>query len=410
MIMKTPEKKVVPTTEYARLREKLATANIVAYGELLVEVRNFDEYITQNHALTEDDIEDRLPGADHKERMMMLEEAKTSVLRTVATQKAKQGELHLAGDVFNMLENIKTIVTIKNQQQETMRAINTTLVGPIGTKGALGAFIKMKLGSILPWLEDSDKEQGIGAIVGKDNSTPLYDRDNGPIRDCLANEEIRAHIVETARKNGVFYTSTIAMGMTRNFKDFTTLLKEVKEAGVTIVLDTNYRPYVMDECFSDQNIEDHQDAFEQVLEHTDILLSGVEDLRKIYSSDEHVPGKNEQPKAEDPNEVEYFFELFKEKMPGKMIVIKQDVKGVSWLNEDGDIEFCKQVHNIGKHAIVKDKTGGGDSWNAAFLTFIMSNPHTSIMEAADFANRVAGAVVQKEGAVVPAHKLEPLLA
>jgi len=144
-----------------------------------------------------------------------------------------------------------------------------------------------------------------------------------------------------------------------------------KSKGIVISFDPNIRPELI------RNEKD-QEAIIKILNLTDILLVGVNELESIAESN-------------DPEKIKKFLQDRKI----KTTIVKKGSKGISILNNDMEINLAPiTVKEV-------DPTGAGDCFDGAFISMLSEG--SNILEAAKVAN-VAGALsVTKKGPMEGAH-------
>ncbi len=381
---------------------------VAAYGEMLVEVQRLVATLAERHPGLGNDIstiddarlQAEFVGASGDVAAILgsTKSATAKLVRILADENREAGVLPLAGDVLNLLYYVQTLQRVKSARLKTAAECQTLLTGPIGTSDRLGKAVDKSLPvSAAAFTRVPNGEVGVYAIetvtTGQGN-IPHYDRKEGAARDFLKDASVTDAIVEEAKRHGIFYTSLIALGITRKFSDFSNLLWKVRSAGATVAFDTNYRGFVMQECFPEQNgFYTPTQAFEQVLPFIDVLFAGREDLRKLYPRSSN---------SGDPyTEAAAFFRDLAN-APG-IVIMKAAEDGVFWRDENGEMQHLKPQPGI--HSV--DTTGAGDSHNAAVLLGLRDGK--SVREAVMNANRIAGCVIQRHGANLAETDLEELL-
>lgn len=145
---------------------------------------------------------------------------------------------------------------------------------------------------------------------------------------------------------------------------------KLKATGTTIVFDPNYRPTLW------TSMNETRAAYAAAFELADIALPGVDDHMVLYNakSAEDVAG-------------------FLEKFSIREIIIKNGEQGML-LSIDG-IRHHVNVEPI-KHVV--DTTSAGDAFNGSYLSARLLGK--SPEQAALFASKVSGCVIQHKGAIV----------
>ncbi len=157
----------------------------------------------------------------------------------------------------------------------------------------------------------------------------------------------------------------------RSRESFWLKLKTLKDAGVKIVFDPNYRARLW------QSEDEAKCQFENAFDLADIALPGVEDLSALY-------GINS---AEDVIE---FLKLF----GIQEVVVKNGPESV--VTFDGDKYLS---HHITPVADVVDTTSAGDAFNGVYLGARLSGK--TITDAVQLGALAAGTVIQHTGAIAP---------
>jgi len=145
---------------------------------------------------------------------------------------------------------------------------------------------------------------------------------------------------------------------------------KLKASGTTIVFDPNYRPTLW------TSMNETRAAYAAAFELADIALPGVDDHMVLYNAKS----------AEDVAE-------FLEKFSIREIIIKNGEQGML-LSIDG-IRHHVNVEPI-KHVV--DTTSAGDAFNGSYLSARLLGK--SPEQAALFASKVSGCVIQHKGAIV----------
>lgn len=189
---------------------------------------------------------------------------------------------------------------------------------------------------------------------------------------------ITDEIVEQLKQFDMFVFSGISLAVIKPElrQSFWQLIETLKAAGVEIVFDPNYRQRLW------QSVEETQSQYQLALQHSDIVLPGIEDFDVLY-------GLNT-------------FEQVVEFCQGhniKELVIKDGPNGVLVVSQ-GRSQFIE----ITPVSQVVDTTSAGDSFNGVYLGARLNGE--SIDQAASKAACVAGFVIQHSGAIVPSSTFE----
>jgi 2-dehydro-3-deoxygluconokinase len=145
----------------------------------------------------------------------------------------------------------------------------------------------------------------------------------------------------------------------------------LKEAGVKIVFDNNYRPALWPDVHSAQEI------YRQMYALADLALLTFDDEQALWGDKD--------------------LEVCAQRLA--------DFKIAELILKDGD-NGCYCLANGEHHHVptqkveqIVDTTAAGDSFNAGFLTAWLN--HQPLISCASLGNKVAGAVIQQKGAIVP---------
>jgi len=148
------------------------------------------------------------------------------------------------------------------------------------------------------------------------------------------------------------------------------LILELKASGTKIVFDPNYRPTLW------TSLNETRAAYAAAFELADIALPGVDDHMALYN-------------AKSAEDVAVFIEQFSV----NEIIIKNGSKGML-LSIDGE------HHHVSVEPVknVVDTTSAGDAFNGSYLSARLLGK--SPEQAAMFAAKVSGRVIQHKGAIV----------
>ena len=349
---------------------------VVLCGHALVEIPKFTERLATSGIKIDD-----LAAGEVAE-----------VLGRYAQEDMDAGKLKLAGDVVNAATYLNRLPGAN---------LETIYAGSAGT-GALGKRVTEILESrgikTMPYVNDTDCPVGIYGIEktkigGVIDNKPHYAR-KGSERDLLSNLDHVELIVAAAKAQGIFYTSLIPLGMTRNFNDFERLLKRMRDEGVRIFFDTNYREHVMEECFPEQNDITPGEAFLKIAPYINLLSSGRDDMPKIFPA----------LVSTTPNTMLPF--LHNIHCADTIIALKSGADGTFALNREGSVCNIPTPDVAGKDIV--DTTGGGDSWNARLIDSIGQGEEFPVAIAN--ASQLASNVIQRAGAVLSRVEINAILA
>ena len=171
----------------------------------------------------------------------------------------------------------------------------------------------------------------------------------------------------------MFFFSGISLAIidktSRN--QFWAVLKQLKDAGVKIVFDPNYRARLW------ESVEDTKAQYHLAFSIADVTLPGVEDLTTLYNA----------------HSVEAVIEYLKPYQINE-IVVKNGPNSVIT-----QLENTLQSHTIIPVTTVVDTTSAGDAFNGVYLGARLSGK--SIAGAVQLGAKAAGAVIQQPGAIAP---------
>ena len=171
----------------------------------------------------------------------------------------------------------------------------------------------------------------------------------------------------------MFFFSGISLAIIKpELRDsFWQMVWQLKDAGVQIVFDPNYRARLW------ASVDETKLLYDLALQVSDIVLPGIEDFNSIYghTSFDHV-------------------KTFCKPYNIKELVIKDGPNGVLVVY-DGEETFIDilPVENV------VDTNSAGDSFNGAYLGSRLTG--RSITDAVQLAAKAAGTVIQYPGAIIP---------
>lgn len=153
--------------------------------------------------------------------------------------------------------------------------------------------------------------------------------------------------------------------------DIWPLVESLSAAGTRIVFDTNYRPRLW------SGAETAQRAFDKALEHSDLVLPGVEDMEMLYgiSSPADIGGRLEN-------------------LGVKQMVLKDGPADILY----GEPTAPKQIA-VSPVKNVVDTTAAGDSFSGTLLAGLSRG--LELVDAIDAASAVSAQVIQHRGAILP---------
>ena len=197
----------------------------------------------------------------------------------------------------------------------------------------------------------------------------LYWRDSAPAR-ALFDAPEAAEIVKALPSYDLLYFSGITLslyGDTARAR-FLEVLDRARQQGRRIAFDTNFRP----RGWPDRAIA--QSAYRAAFDRADIILASTEDLELLFGA-EGVP------------------ELLSRRSSAEL-VLKLAAPACRVISADRDEEVRAEPV-----ASVVDTTAAGDSFAAAYIAARLSGADPR--DAAYAGHRLAGAVVQHPGAIIP---------
>ena len=185
-------------------------------------------------------------------------------------------------------------------------------------------------------------------------------------------------VIEQLKKADLFFFSGISLAviLPEQRERFWQLIWELKEAGVKIAFDPNYRAKLW------QSIDETKTQYDLALQICDMVLPGIEDFQLIYDLQTF-----EQVKS------------FCQPYGIEEVVIKDGPNGVMVIEQN-------QTHFITIEAVenVVDTTSAGDSFNGAYIGARLSGK--DINDSVAIASATAGFVIQCPGAIVNIHDFD----
>ena len=220
--------------------------------------------------------------------------------------------------------------------------------------------------------QSEHKVPGLYAIETDDTGerTFTYWRENSAAKEVMS--FIDTTVIESLSQSDMFFFSGISLAVI-HAKDrplFWQMVTTLKEAGVRIVFDPNYRARMWD------TPEQAKEQFEKAFSLADVALPGVDDFQQLYGAD-------------TSDEVYEFCRTF----DFKELVIKNGESNILCYADDQVYQF-----NIIPVTDVVDTTSAGDSFNGAYLGARATG--LNISHAVEIASKAAGFVIQHQGAIV----------
>lgn len=239
------------------------------------------------------------------------------------------------------------------------------------------------------WMVDQWRSEGIGcslvdylpdALPGlylietdeKGERSFFYWRDNAPARRLLENQVTAEQLFSQLSNHAWLYLSgiTLAIYSEVSRQRLFNLLAAYRDEGGRVIFDGNYRPKLWPDL--DTTVQ----AYEAMYRVTDLALPTLEDEQKVFGdSDEHA------------------------------VIARLQSYGVSEtalkMGDRGCLSVLGQVLELvpSQKVTVVDTTSAGDSFNAGFLAARLRGATPS--QAAQAGHRLASAVIQHRGAIIP---------
>ena len=168
-----------------------------------------------------------------------------------------------------------------------------------------------------------------------------------------------------------FYFTGITLAVTRSGKtNLQALLVELRERGVQVIFDPNYRPSLWD---SQEQARHH---YEAVLPMCDMVLPTLEDETALWGIDS----------VEDCNRFYSNYSVSELVIKGPQLVAHVFTEG-------------ERLSRQASAVVAVDATGAGDSFNAGYLVRRLRGESPDV--ALNYAQSLAAAVVQHRGAILP---------
>jgi len=280
-----------------------------------------------------------------------------------------------AGDVLN------TAVYLKR----TFPEFNAHFVSALGkdkfSTDMLNFFNQEKIGSELVFQSET-KVPGIYAIETDDTGerTFNYWRENSAAKDIMS--FIEPSTIDQLAKGDLFFFSGISLAVIKKTDRplFWTMVEKIKQAGVKVVFDPNYRARMWD------SLEQAKEQFEKAFSLADVALPGVDDFQQLYG-------------IETSQGVYDFCQQYNL----SELVIKNGEAGILCYADDQAYHF-----NIIPVTGVVDTTSAGDSFNGVYLGARENG--LNISHAVELASKAAGFVIQHHGAIVDKNAFQQFIA
>ncbi len=271
-----------------------------------------------------------------------------------------------AGDVYN------SAVYLKRCFPQVTTSVVTALGQDNLSKKMLERFESEQINTQLVFAHDT-KVPGMYYIETDEHGERsfIYWRNDSAAKKVV--DFLDADALEQLSQGDMFFFSGISLAIIEESarEDFWKVVKQLKDAGVKIVFDPNYRARLWN------SVEETKEQYHLAFTFADITLPGVEDLTTLY----------------DVHSVEAVVEYLKPYQIEE-IVVKNGPESV--VTKEGD---TLQSHTIIPVTSVVDTTSAGDAFNGVYLGARLSDK--SISSAVQLAAKAAGTVIQQPGAIAP---------
>jgi 2-dehydro-3-deoxygluconokinase len=271
-----------------------------------------------------------------------------------------------AGDVYN------TGVYLKR----TFSDISTHLVTAIGqdsfSQAMLQRFEDEKINTDMVF-KSTDKIAGLYAIQTDSNGERsfTYWRSDSAARQMMQFID-EAAISKISQADMVFFSGiSLAVIKEEDREAFWLLIKQCKQAGVSIVFDPNYRARMW------HSPDQAKAQFDNAFSVADVVLPGVDDFNQLYGI----------------HSVEDII-AFCQPYAINELVVKSGKNSIHYVINDQQQHFSiTPVKNV------IDTTSAGDSFNGVYLGARLTG--VDISAAIKLASQAAGFVIQHKGAIAP---------
>lgn len=291
------------------------------------------------------------------------------------TGETSNGSVYMAqgfaGDVFN------AAVYLKRWFQDLDTSLFTALGIDEFSQSMKHCFLSEQLNNDLV-LTSEDKIPGLYSIKTDEHGERsfTYWRSDAAARYVM--DIVNEETIERLKQADMFFFSGISLAILQpsSRESFWRLLWQLKNEGVSIVFDPNYRARLW------SDVEDTKLQYDLALQVSDIVMPGIEDFELIYGHKTFA-------------DIKAFCQPYKI----NELVIKDGPNGVV-------IVADKQEHFVEVTPVkrVVDTTSAGDSFNGAYLGARLSN--MDVVESVNLAAKTAGFVIQHAGAIVEQDKFK----
>lgn len=200
----------------------------------------------------------------------------------------------------------------------------------------------------------------------------FYWRTEAPARQLFQTAEACSALFEQLKTLDCIYLSGITLAIigAESRQRLGQLLKQLREAGVTIAFDSNYRPRLW------QSQSEAQQAMLDIMQHTDIALLTLDDELMLWGDDSIEGCKTHYASCKLQE-----------------LVLKRGAKDAVIITPDS------QEHvPVPPVQGVVDTTGAGDSFNAGYLAARLQGK--SATESAAQGIKTAGVIIRHRGAII----------
>ena len=200
----------------------------------------------------------------------------------------------------------------------------------------------------------------------------FYWRKEAPARELFSTQDSCATLFKTLSKCDCVYLSGITLAIIGNDsrKRLLDVLQNLRDVGVTVAFDSNYRPRLW------QSKEEAQQAMLAIMQLTDIALLTLDDELLLWG-DDTINGCKSR----------YINCNLRE------LILKRGAKDAVIINKDTEIHVpVPTVNNV------IDTTGAGDTFNAGYLAARLQNQ--SAEDSVKQGIRCASIIIRYRGAVI----------
>lgn len=290
-------------------------------------------------------------------------------------RQAKDGLMNqsFAGDTFNTAVYMKR--TFAQQDIAFMTAVGQDTI----SQQMVSACSSEKLNNqhIYP---NSDRNPGIYLVQTDEQGERsfLYWRDSSAAKQVMQFVDQQA-ISELCKADMFFFSGiSIAILEPQDRPAFWAMLTQLKEAGVKIGFDPNYRPRLWN------NADEAKTEFAKAYAASDIMMPGVDDFKQLYA-------------IETLDDILAFCQPF----DITELVLKNGPESV-YCQLDGKLTHVA----ITPVTNVVDTTSAGDSFNGVYLGARLAGK--DITSSVNLASSAAGIVIQHPGAIAPVGAFDSL--